>query len=712
MEKNGIIKRYLLLLLSLLFCMSGISDNTIKKELKRINGKLYICYNDSKHMSLVNEEIVTVKLKPQTTLDKGLIVVRSNRLGYIDLRVPRGMDVVDFEECLENSGLYEIVKYADIAETCLTPNDSYITNQWYLSTINMFNAWNISTGSSSIKVAVLDREVDWSHEDLGYGTDGYTHVDWQSGYNYMENTNNAVTPHYHGTMVAGIIGAKTNNAKGIAGISGGDNTSGITIIPYCVGSIEGPNNIDMTTVDDAILDAVDQGVKVINMSFRSKSFYQPDVDNAIQYAHENGVTLIAATGNDYTSTVYYPASHSYVVAVGATSQNNMRCDFSNYGVGLDLVAPGKDIYSTVLQNDYDHNSGTSFAAPQVSGVAALMLSVNPSLTPSAIKQILVGTCQKLTNTYTFNSNGWNNEVGYGLLNAYAAVCAAKASLTGSTVLCNSNVYSISNLPTGASVSWSLASGNTSCVSLQSNNPSTNQCTLTLTNASGFNQVMLQADIVMNGTTVRTIKKMIGKALPFSGTYEEAAGYYNGSSTPAISQTTITDPSGIDVYIGGMVTVRSTYFLGKTITTTGPYGYYNRTGNRIDFSLCSQNEYQPFTIIVHEQGCDDEVRLVFLPCITLDGLNLGITPVGSRSYEVSLSRKKAETTEETSMDKEDVMKGKTWTLEAYNAITARKATSIELKEPTYLLDTTGWESGLYLLRAIVGENVLVGKISVK
>ena len=168
MEKNGIIKRYLLLLLSLLFCMSGISDNTIKKELKRINGKLYICYNDSKHMSLVNEEIVTVKLKPQTTLDKGLIVVRSNRLGYIDLRVPRGMDVVDFEECLENSGLYEIVKYADIAETCLTPNDSYITNQWYLSTINMFNAWNISTGSSSIKVAVLDREVDWSHEDLGY----------------------------------------------------------------------------------------------------------------------------------------------------------------------------------------------------------------------------------------------------------------------------------------------------------------------------------------------------------------------------------------------------------------------------------------------------------------------------------------------------------------------------------------------------------------
>lgn len=154
MEQNGIIRRNVILLLSLLFCMSAISDNTIKKELKRINGKLYICYNESKHMSLVNEDIVTVKLKQQTTLDKGLTVVRSNRLGYIDVRVPQGTDVVDFEEGLENSGLYEIVKYADLAETCFIPNDPYIANQWYLSTINMCDAWNISTGSSSVKVAV------------------------------------------------------------------------------------------------------------------------------------------------------------------------------------------------------------------------------------------------------------------------------------------------------------------------------------------------------------------------------------------------------------------------------------------------------------------------------------------------------------------------------------------------------------------------------
>ncbi len=312
-----------------------------------------------------------------------------------------------------------------------------------------------------------------------------------------------------------------------------------------------------------------------------------------------------------------------------------------------------------------------------------------------------------------NSNGrlcnWldPNDTGQTTMNSFKSFL-----IDGASVLCGTKTYSIVNLPAGASVTWSLAGMSMSSVTLSANTPSTNQCTLTVNNASTFNAVVLNAQIIYTGTVIGMLSKMISKPWPFSGNYEEAAGYYNGSSTPAISQTTITDPSGIDVYIGGMVTVRSTYFLGKTITTTGPYGYYNRSGNKIDFSLCSQNEYQPFTIIVHEQGCDDEVRLVFLPCITLDGLSLGIIPVGSRSYEVSLSCNKAKTTEaETSIDKNYVLKGKAWTLEAYNAITARKATSVELKDPIYLLDTTGWEPGLYLLRAVVGKESITGKITV-
>ena len=528
-------------------------------------------------------------------------------------------------------------------------------------------------------------------------------------------------------MVAGIIGAKTNNAKGIAGISGGNSTSGITIIPYCVGSTTGLDYIDMTTVDDAILDAVDKGVKVINMSFRSISFYHPDVDDAIQYAYENGVTLIAATGNDYTNTVYYPASHSCVIAVGATSQNNIRCDFSNYGVGLELVAPGKNIYSTVLQNGYDYNSGTSFAAPQVSGVAALMLSVNPSLTPSAIKQILVGTCQKLTNTYTFNSYGWNNEVGYGLVNAYAAVCVAKASMTGSTVLCNSNVYSISNLPTGASVSWSLVGGNTSCVSLQSDSPSANQCTLTLNNASGFNTVTLQADVIMNGVTVKSLQEVISKPLPFSGTYEETSILYNGSFTPSIPQTAIPGSREMDVYVGGLVKVESDYFSGKSISISGPYTNYYRSGSLVRFTLSIPElrsptrslswSGAPVVITVQAEGCDDEVRLKFFPAIMLDDCSLSISPDGNSTYALSLIRKTEDgLLPETSSAGDDYevprLFCKPWTLEVTNALTGRKAFSKEVAEPSFLLHTDGWEAGVYVVRALVGEKSLAGKITVK
>ena len=370
----------------------------------------------------------------------------------------------------------------------------------------------------------------------------------------------------------------------------------------------------------------------------------------------------------------------------------------------------------MLNNTFGVNSGTSFAAPQVSGVATLMLSVNPSLSPSDIRQILIGTCQKLTNTYTFNSNGWNNEVGYGLINAYAAVCAAKASITGSTVLCNSNVYSISNLPTGATVSWSLVGGNTSSVSLQSDSPSANQCTLTLNNASGFNTVTLQADVIMNGVTVKSLQKVISKPLPFSGTYEETSILYNGSFTPSIPLTAIPGSREMDVYVGGLVKVKSDYFSGKSISISGPYTNYYRSGSLVRFTLSSWSG-APVVITVQAEGCDDEVQLKFFPAVMLDDYSLNISPDGNSTYALSLIRKTEDgVLPETSSAADDCaaprLFSKPWTLEVTNALTGRKAFSKEVAEPSFLLHTDGWEAGVYVVRALVGDESLAGKITVK
>ena len=524
MERNGIYRIVVSLFVATFFL--SVNAQTEKKVLSREGDKLYISYDEGKSRSLVNENIVTVKLKSNKTTNRDFNILRSNRLGYMDLSVPEGVDVIEYVGMLERSDMFEMVKSADAGEICLSPNDTYISNQWYLATINMPGTWNITTGNADIKVAVLDREVDWNHKDIGIGLDGYKNIDSSLGYNYMEGTSQPVTPHTHGTFVAGIIGAKTNNHEGIAGVTGGNGCAGITIIPYCVGSTTGINNIDMATVDDAILDAVDKGAKVINMSFRSTISIHPDIDDAIDYAYNHGVIMVAASGNDHSSSLGYPASHPKVIAVGATDQNNHRASFSNYGTGLDLVAPGVDIFSTTLNNGYDSQSGTSFAAPQVSGVAALMLSVNPTLSPDSIRSILRATCTKPSG-YTYTS-GWNNQVGYGLLNAYAAIKRAALSslsfIKGKEFVCDSTMFTLSGLPTGATATWSLnvtyGNGSGSVTTL---GDGTNCMVYNLYPNEMF-EGWLTANIYLSGELVATKRKMIRGDSFFTGFYWDGAPY--------------------------------------------------------------------------------------------------------------------------------------------------------------------------------------------
>jgi hypothetical protein len=218
-------------------------------------------------------------------------------------------------------------------------------------------------------------------------------------------------------MVAGIIAAKTNNnRRGIAGIAGGKGGRGVTVIPLSVGNSN--NRIDESVIDNAIDDAVEKGAKVINMSIGGP--VNSEISAAISRATQSGVVIVAASGNDETppitgGSVTFPASHSDVIAVGATSQGNWRMDFSNYGPGfaLNLVAPGSNILSTALNGGYKSASGTSFAAPQVAAIAALIWSKYPDFTRQQVIDIIHSTADRYPNKHT--------EYGYGLVNAHRAL---------------------------------------------------------------------------------------------------------------------------------------------------------------------------------------------------------------------------------------------------------------------------------------------------
>ena len=448
----------LLLLCVSLNGMSQISKTT--QDITKLDGRYKIRYNE--RYFDVDTTTVTVKLKDlKANYNTEYKVLRQNKLGFVDIQKPKDMSLEKFVESLSKNEMVESVIYSSFGEYGdFTPNDPNLNPQWHLPVINAYKAWDITTGKPNIIVAILDSGTDWMHPDLGLGSDTYQNIylnqgediwtnpnnpttgngidddnngfidDWK-GWNFATNSNDARTTVYHGTFVAGIVGAKTHNSHGIAGVAGGKNGGGVKLLPYCVG-ISAPIS---SIIDDAIIAAVDNGAKIIQFSLSVS--YSIDIETAIQYAINNNVVIVCSSGNGYSSSVSYPSSNVNVISVGVTDSNNNRASFSNYGNNLDVVAPGVDIYSTTLNNTYDTSSGTSFASPIVSGIAALIWSVNPNLTGQQVRNIIESTCNKsipnFTVTQTRPNGTWNDRLGYGLVDAYAAVRKACATISSPPV---------------------------------------------------------------------------------------------------------------------------------------------------------------------------------------------------------------------------------------------------------------------------------------
>lgn len=437
-------------------------------QFEKQNGKWYQLEQGIKYE--VNPTIITVKFTSSADSSQranlhrihDAQVLRRNTLGYVDIKLPSGANPVSEAQAYMDNPLVDVAVVNTYGEYINTPNDPNFDDQWFHERIQSTDAWDHETGDNSVIVGVLDSGTEYDHEDLAgniwvnpaedynnnglpdyypyysggdldnYDNDGNGKVDDLAGWDFSNDDNDVTGPYYHGTHVAGIVAAETNNSTGVAGVSGGwGSQPGVSLL---IGGV-GDSYPDGSVLDDAILYAAASGADVITMSLSVGQ--NAAIESAINSAHNDGVFIDCASGNSDASSVSFPAYAGNVMAVGATDTADLRVTIppynwgSNYGDSLDVVAPGLDIESTQLNDSYGSGSGTSFAAPQIAGIAALLRTLDPNFTPTEIEEIIARSAEKVrTDVYSYNQNrrfgAWNNQMGYGRVNAYYAIAPPSA----------------------------------------------------------------------------------------------------------------------------------------------------------------------------------------------------------------------------------------------------------------------------------------------
>lgn len=365
-------------------------------------------------------------------------ITRKNKLGYIDLKLPENSEFTVILKKYLNNSLFESVEMNSFGKVFVNPDDPGYSSQHHLNhaTYKDINAtwsqmWYWEDGSSHpVVVAVLDMGVDDENYDINLWDGPGTSFGW----NFIDDNSDA-SPQIienvltdHGTGVAGIIGAKTNNDEGVTGVAGGYNSDGSEIMALRVGEYywndywdKWFDRIDGDVVDDAIIYAANNGAKILNMSFGVDE--TSAINAAISYSYKKkGCLLVAACGNGNKSTAFgYPASHSLVMAIAGIEKDGDP--YGDYGGTIEVVAPSEDIYTTGNYTNNDHyyyyewGTGTSASAPQVAGAAALLWSFEPD----GIKPVLLPMDIKNLINQTASYVGSSSRYGNGLLFPGAAL---------------------------------------------------------------------------------------------------------------------------------------------------------------------------------------------------------------------------------------------------------------------------------------------------
>jgi thermitase len=350
---------------------------------------------------------ILVKFKPDVTLPEaaqihsqmgGQVQGTIPGIGVQVVSVPEGQEIAKVKAYSSNAR----VTYAEpdfVAEAVGSPDDAYFGLQWGLARVQAAQAWDVTTGSDSINIAILDTGVDLDHADLANKV--ISSVDFT-------HSTSLDDVYGHGTHVAGIAAAMTNNGVGVAGLG---YTS--TIMNVKVLSDAGAGAYSW--IASGIIWAADNGADVINMSLGGPS-ESSTLEYAIDYAWNKGVVVVAAAGNSGTDSPFYPAYYTNCIAVAATDANDARTSWSNYGDWVDVAAPGASIYSTLKNNSYGYMSGTSMASPHVAGLAALVFTTVSDANGDGklndeVRSRIEATCDDI------NVSG----IGSGRVNAYEAV---------------------------------------------------------------------------------------------------------------------------------------------------------------------------------------------------------------------------------------------------------------------------------------------------
>ncbi|MBJ6723707.1 S8 family serine peptidase [Geomesophilobacter sediminis] len=471
------------------------------------------------------------------------------------------------------------------------PNDLSYPSQWHLPKISAPTGWDITTGSASVPIAIVDSGVDPTHPDLSSRL--------ITGYNFLNSTTDTHDVLGHGTAVAGTAAATGNNGIGVAGVAWQN-----PIMPIVV--LDANDSASYSNIANGITFAVDHGVRIINVSIGGSSA-SSTLQNAVNYAWNKGALVFVSAMNNSTSTPYYPAACTNAIAVSSTDQNDNLSSFSNYGSWITLSAPGSYIYTTNNGGGYGAWQGTSFSSPLAAGAAALALSVNPALSNQDVKALLIQNADDL------GTPGFDQSFGYGRINLAKTLSAAQTYVPHTDT--NAPTVSFGSPLTGASLSGSAtvtvsatddvgvtkvelySDGN--LVGTDTSSPYTYLIDTTqLTNGSHTLEAMGYDAAGNIGTSTITVNVSNGQDLAAPTAWFTSPG--NGSSLSGLKSTVVKSSSSdnvgvtrMELYIDGVLKSTSTsnalnYNWNLQKVATGPHTLqiiaYDAAGNQGSTSI--------------------------------------------------------------------------------------------------------------------------------